>query len=51
MLFITRLRYSLTRLKSEDNVKLINNNIILEQSEIEVLLKLLQCSRNMEFWY
>lgn len=48
---MTGLKYSLTRLKSEDNVKVISNNIILEQGEIELLLKLLQCNRNMEFWY
>ena len=36
MLILTGLKYSLTRVKSEHNVKLITSNIILEQGEIDV---------------
>ena len=51
MPILTGLKYSLTRLKSEHNVKLITNNIILEQGEIDVFFQFLQCNRNVEFWY
>ena len=51
VLILTGLKYSLNRLKSEHNVKLITNNIILEQGEIVVFFQFLPCNRNMELWY